>query len=78
MSKTDLCVHLRQVLVFSLPLLRVFDAKAIGEDFTNSFKWHALALRIKEDNKQPAEEAYTAIEAKGTARCHALHHAEKG
>jgi len=47
------------------------------EDFTNRLKRHALDIRVEEDNEQPADEADSAVEAEGSGRGDAFHHAEE-
>jgi hypothetical protein len=39
------------MLVFSLPLLGVFDAKSRAEDFADCLEWHALAFRVAENDE---------------------------
>lgn len=61
------------MFVLPLPLLRVSYAESSLEDFSNSFKWHTLALGVAEDDEEPAHKADAAIEAKGAAGSDALH-----
>jgi hypothetical protein len=65
------------MLVLSLPLLGELKPKAVLEDFADRLQRHALNIRVKEYDKQPAEEADTAVETKGSGRCDALHHGEE-
>ena len=65
------------MLVLSLPLLRKFKPEAMLEDFTDRFQRHALNIRVEEDDKQPAEEADTAVKAESSGWCDTLHHGEE-
>lgn len=64
-------------LEITLHLLGQLYVKPILEDLPDLFKWKPLYLRVKEDDKNPAKEADTCVEAERAARCHALHHREE-
>lgn len=52
------------MFMLSLPLLGELEPKAMLEDLTNCLQRHALDVWVEEHDKQPAQKAYTAIEAK--------------
>lgn len=63
------------MLMFLLPLLRELTAETVLEDFTDRLKRHALDVWVEEDDKQPADEADSAVEAEGSGGGDAFHHA---
>jgi hypothetical protein len=65
------------ILVLPLPLLRELEPKTMLKDFADRLQRHALNIRVEEDDKQPAKEANTAVKAKCSRRCDALHHGEE-
>ena len=65
------------MLVLSLPLLGVLDAEARAENLSDSLEWHSLAFWVEEEDEQPAEEADSGVESKGTAWCQSFHHGQE-
>jgi hypothetical protein len=65
------------MLVLSLPLLGILDAEACAENLSDSLEWHSLAFWVEEEDEQPAEEANSAVESKGTAWCQSFHHGQE-
>lgn len=62
------------MLVVLLPLFGVPDPKPVIEHLSDSFEWHPLAFWIEENDEEPANEADSSIESKGTTRRPAFHH----
>jgi hypothetical protein len=60
-----------------LPLLRVPPPETVLEHFADRLERHALDIRVKEDDEQPADEADAAVEAEGARGGDAFHHAEE-
>lgn len=65
---------LRIVFMVSLPRLRISDAESFAENFTDGLQGHTLALRIEEQDEEPAKETDAGIEAKSTTWGPAFHH----
>jgi len=65
------------MLVLPLPLLGELEPETVLKDLADRLQRHALDIRVEEDDEQPAEEADTAVETKGSGRCDALHHGEE-
>jgi hypothetical protein len=65
------------MLVLSLPLLGELEPEAVLKDLSNRLQRHTLHIRVKEDDKQPADKTDTAVEAECSGRCDALHHGEE-
>lgn len=63
------------MLVLLLPLLGVLAAETMLEDLADRLERHALDVRVEEDDEQPADEADAAVEAEGSRRGDAFHHA---
>jgi len=65
------------MLVFLLPLLRELATETVLEDFADRLQWHALDIRVQENDEQPADEADSAVETEGSGGCDAFHHAQE-
>lgn len=65
------------MLVVFLPLLGVFDPKAVGKDLANGLQRHALAFGIAEDDEDPSDGANAAIEAECARGSKAFHHTQE-